>query len=359
MGVKGYPTLKIVRPSKKAGARPSIEEYQGARSAKAIVDAVVERIPNHVTRVTDKSIGSWLKKSNETAKVILFTDKGTTSALLRALAIDFLGNIHVGQVHKKEAGAIETFGIKKYPTIVLLSGGDKEAVVYSGDIKKEPLSEFLSQIAEPNPDPAPEATKGQKAKSQKISQKKKKDETEKKPTKEAPVSALPAITDDATLREKCLSSSSKICALVLLPKIDAAQGEASAALIPRLRAIQDVHDKYARRKASFPIYLVQPDLALAATLRKELELQDDGHLEMVAINARRLWWRKYNSAEYSADSVEAWIDTIRMNEGKKEKLPESLLTTESTQEGAKDEGKKIGAKDKEEPVAKKIEHEEL
>ena len=32
MGVQGFPTLKIVRPGKKAG-KPLVEDYQGARSA--------------------------------------------------------------------------------------------------------------------------------------------------------------------------------------------------------------------------------------------------------------------------------------------------------------------------------------
>ena len=35
MGVQGFPTLKIVKPGKKPG-KPIVEDYQGARSAKAI-----------------------------------------------------------------------------------------------------------------------------------------------------------------------------------------------------------------------------------------------------------------------------------------------------------------------------------
>lgn len=355
--MKGYPTLKIVRPSKKSG-KPAVEEYQGARSAKAIVDYVVERIPNHVTRVTEKSIDSWLSKSNDTAKAILFTDKSTTSALLRALGIDFLSSITFGQVHKKEKAVITAFGIQKYPTLLLLPGGEKEAIVYEGELKKEPMSEFLSQISQPNPDPAVAPQAAPKAKAQKISSQKK-DDVDKKITKEEPRSALATITDDITLREKCLSSTSKICALVMLPKMETAKGEASAALIPNLKAIQDVHDKHAKRKASFPMYLVQPDLALALKLRSDLGLGSDGVLEMIAVNAKKSWWRKYSSTEYSVDNVEAWIDSIRMNEGQKDKLPESLITFDTSSEAVKDENVKIGAKDKEEPIAKKIDHEEL
>src|SRR2546430_15435214 len=58
MGVQGFPTLKIIRPGKKAG-KPAVEDYQGGRSAKAIVDAVIERIPNHVKRVQDEGLEAW------------------------------------------------------------------------------------------------------------------------------------------------------------------------------------------------------------------------------------------------------------------------------------------------------------
>src|ERR1700761_2501508 len=201
MGVKGFPTLKIVRPSKRSG-KPTVEEYTGARTAKALVDAVVEKIPNHVKRVTDKSLEPWLKESNETSKAILFTEKGTTSALLRALAIDYLGSVNFGQIRSKEANAVETFGIDTFPKFLILPGGDKDAIMYDGDLKKDPMSEFLKQVATPNPDPAPESLKkkggkakqekkskvseGEKPKDSKISQEKEEDNPEEKKDEDKP-----------------------------------------------------------------------------------------------------------------------------------------------------------------------------
>ena len=38
-----------------------------------------------------------------------------------ALAIDFLGSIQVAQVRNKEKKAVESLGIDKFPTLVLLS----------------------------------------------------------------------------------------------------------------------------------------------------------------------------------------------------------------------------------------------
>ncbi|KAF3764197.1 thioredoxin-domain-containing protein, partial [Cryphonectria parasitica EP155] len=66
-GVQGFPTLKIVRPGSKKG-KPVVEDYQGQRSAKAIVEAVVDKINNHVKRVNDKDIDEFLSTKNESAK---------------------------------------------------------------------------------------------------------------------------------------------------------------------------------------------------------------------------------------------------------------------------------------------------
>src|SRR5436305_2969349 len=122
MGVKGFPTLKIVKPGSKPG-RPIVEDYQGARTAKAIVDAVVDKIPNHVQKLHDSGLSAWLAKNNDTAKAILFTEKGTTSALLKSVAVDFLGGISVAQARSKESATVEMFGISEFPSLVLLLGG--------------------------------------------------------------------------------------------------------------------------------------------------------------------------------------------------------------------------------------------
>ncbi|KAJ6786606.1 hypothetical protein PWT90_11280 [Aphanocladium album] len=49
MGVQGFPTLKIVRPGKKAG-RPVIEDYNGGRTASAISEAVTAKINKYVSQ---------------------------------------------------------------------------------------------------------------------------------------------------------------------------------------------------------------------------------------------------------------------------------------------------------------------
>lgn len=121
-----------------------LKDYQGARKAGAIASHVAELVPNHVTRVTDAKFNDFLSENNETAKAILFTNKGATTPLWKALAIDYLGIMGFAQIRDKEKHAVEAFRITKYPTIVLLPGGDAEGIVYEGSgFSKDALLKFF------------------------------------------------------------------------------------------------------------------------------------------------------------------------------------------------------------------------
>ncbi|KAK6948911.1 hypothetical protein Daesc_008982 [Daldinia eschscholtzii] len=339
MGVKGFPTLKTVRPGKKG--KPIVEDYNGPRTAKGIVDAVVDKINNHVKRVTDKDIDSFLSTKNDTAKAILFTEKGTTSALLRSIAIDFLDVITIAQIRDKETKANELFGIKSYPTFVLLPGGDKESIVYDGELKKDDMVKFLSQAGQPNPDPAPVKSKGDKKSEKKADKKDKKDkkaapksaesnseststeseESTDAPPAEKPVEVappIPAITDADKLTQECLNRKAHTCVLAFVPS---AHGEIAE---KALTDLAELAFKHARAKRHlFPFFEVHHDNEASESVFKSLELS--GEVEIVAINAKRGWWRHYEG-DFTPESVESWIDAIRLNEGAKKKLPESLIS---------------------------------
>ncbi|KAK2765369.1 hypothetical protein FQN54_008215 [Arachnomyces sp. PD_36] len=340
MGVQGFPTLKIVTPTKKAG-KPSIEDYQGPRTAKGIVDAVVDRIPNHVKRVTDKDLDGWLEKNSDKPKAILFTEKGTTSALIRALAVDFLDAINFAQIRNKESSSVEKYGIEEFPTLVLLPGGDKDAITYTGELKKKPIVEFLSKVASPNPDPAPK-NKDKKQKSSKSSSEengdkptespapKADDEAPKQPTHHEP-EPLPDLTTPESLTSACLQPKSGTCVLALIPS------EASESATEALTSLSEIAHKHAARQGKlFPFYSVPGDNSGAAALKSSLGVSGD--VELVAVNGRRGWWRKFDGKNgFGHVEVEAWIDAIRLGEGSKEKLPAGVVAEEKAEEKAEEE----------------------
>lgn len=339
MGVQGFPTLKIVTPSKKPG-KPIVEDYQGPRTAKGIADAVVEKMPNNVKRLTDKNLDEWLSEEEASPKALLFTEKGTTSALIRALAIDFLGSVKVAQIRSKESAAVEKFGVTEFPSLVLLPGDGKEHTIYDGELKKGPMVEFLSQVASPNPDPAPASEKA-KSKSSKSSESEKKateseeSAAESKPSAPAQAPpqapAIPAFETPEALETACLAPKSGTCVLVLVPEPAESDSESAGPAKEALETLAQV-----AHKRTVPTYNIPASNAGAKILKTSLGLSEDAQsVEIIAVNARRGWWRHYDpseSADFGVHRVEAWVDAIRMGEGSKNKLPEGIVVTKDQAE---------------------------
>jgi protein disulfide-isomerase A6 len=356
MGIQGFPTLKVVKPGKKFGS-PIVEDYQGPRDAKAIVDIMVGKIPNHVKKITDKDVDTFLSENNSTAKAILFTEKGTISAMLKALAVDFLGSITIGQVRNKETMAVEKFGVTKFPTLILLPGGDTEAIVYDGKINKDDMVAFLAQVAAPNPDPAPAKIKMPKKKEDKKEKAAKEAfessssshqaseassgaasateetlEEASQPTespspveeiKEKPVvieeviPPIPTLGSTLELVKACLMPGASTCVLAFVPKEN---NEIIKLALSSLAEIAHKH-KQARRNL-FPFYAVPDDTTEAAAVKKNLGW--NGEVVIIAVNRKRGWYVGYEEKDVSAESIEVWIDKIRMGEVKKQKLPEHM-----------------------------------
>ncbi|KAF2754138.1 thioredoxin-domain-containing protein [Pseudovirgaria hyperparasitica] len=346
MGVQGFPTLKIVRPGKKAG-RPTVEDYQGPRSAKGIVDAVVDKIPNHVQRITDKNLDGFLEGDHP--KAILFSDKGPISALLRSLAIDYLGTVSFAQIRNSQEKAVKQFNVENFPTLVLLPGDGKEPAVYDGAMKKEGMAKFLAQVAEPNPDPAPKPSKKDKKPQDKKEKPKESAssitlEDEAIPTeatdpetledvnKQKPVKVdsgppmLEMLEHAPALEEKCMLHNSGSCLLALLPQKpldnpDAVLDEQSRTALASLGEVQHKHTG-----RIFPFYAVPAINTAGIRLRGGVGLdKDEKRIEIVVINAKRNWYRHFPGDDFGTIAIEEWIDQIRMGEGKKERLPTGLI----------------------------------
>jgi protein disulfide-isomerase A6 len=378
MGVQGFPTLKIVKPGLKPG-KPVVEDYQGPRNAEGIVDAVVDKIPNHVKRLQDKDLESWLSTDNATAKAILFTEKGTTSALLRAVAIEFLGSITVAQIRDKENAAVEMFGISEYPKLVLLPGGAKESLVYDGEMKKQPMVAFLSHVSPPNPDPAPKSARASSTKKSKAAKSsssassafseasashksaeaseaagsaspmtlEESDATGSPmpivPPAETPISVPQAAPPIATLitpgqvYSTCLGSKTGTCVLALLPSNGDPDALPSPHVAQALSSLADIAEKHVKRKAKFfPFYAIPADNQAAKNLRNELGLKPELELEIIAVNGKRSWWRRFSGVDTGVVSIEDFIDNIKLGEGTKEKLPEGVTGQEPEVEKEKE-----------------------
>lgn len=362
-GVQGFPTLKIVKPGKKPG-KPIVEDYRGSREAKGVVEAVTDKITNHVKRLKADTLDAWVQESTR-PKAILFSEKGTTAPLVKALAIDFLGAIDFAQVRNKETAAIEKYEVTKFPTIVLLHGSDTSK--YDGEISKDTLTQFLSQAAAPNPDPTPKkakakpsTTKKEKAASassefSKASEKHKSSDyqehmdhastviLEDEPPTESPIPivehkqkpmvvpdvapALPTLESASELRTSCLQPDSTHCVLVLLPAKKDATSECAGTAADVLAGFATVEDKYSKRKANiFPAYAVPATNEDTTTIRKVLDLKSEDEVDVVVLNMKKRWAKKYTKPSFDVKNIESFMDDIRFGEGTKQKLPADFFT---------------------------------
>ncbi|CAI4218456.1 unnamed protein product [Parascedosporium putredinis] len=330
LGVQGFPTLKIVKPSKK-GKNPIVEDYQGARTASAIVQAVTDKINNHVKRITDADADAFLSADPDTPKAILFTEKGTTSAVIRSIAIDFLGSIVVGQVRNKETKTVEKFNIQSFPSLLLLPGGDQEPILFEGEMKRGPMVDFLAQAAHPN-----SASDGASKKDAKPPKEKKDKKEKPKPKAEEPVAEKPAAEEpvaeepsepEADAETPPAPPAKKEIPHHHLPDLGGAKDEAADALVDSLADI--VHRNAKAERKLFPFYTIPSLNPAHAQLAKALEVT--GSIEVVAINAKRSWWRRYEG-DYSEASIMDWVDAIRMGEGAKNKLPEGIVVEDKHDE---------------------------
>lgn len=371
MGVQGFPTLKIVKPGSKPG-RPVVEDYAGPRAAKAIVEAVKDKIPNHVKKLQDAALDTWLKDDAPQAKAVVFSDK-PISPLVKSLAVDFLGNIAFAQV--KDKATAKTHGVSEFPSVLLFPASGKDAIPYHGEINRAGLLTFFAPIASPNPDPAPKPSKSSKpAKSAKSSKKAQASSSasaqfsrasqdhsasdfedfvgssatitldgdiptdipipivvdgEHKPAVVAHFPPpLPTLATSVELNNACLAPKSGNCILVLLPVMQDPDA-ISLAATSALSGFAEIVDKANKRKANLlPIYAVPGENEGSLKLRQDLDLGSEHGLEIVAINTKRGWWRHYSVKVYDLPDLENFIDSIKLGEGSKNSLPPAFPTQE-------------------------------
>lgn len=379
MGVQGFPTLKIVKPAKKAGNRGIVEDYNGPRESKGIVEAVKSAIPNHVKKITDKGLSAWLEENSDAPKAILFSNKGTTGALIKVIASDFLRRISFAQIRDKETAAVEQFGVTDYPTLLVLPGGSAEPVKYDGTFSRTPMKDFLSQYApeavdkgdskqKPMGDKAKDAAKSKSASStfseasaSHASAEASEEaagatsitlEDDSNPTespepavtpeaKPVPVphhDPIPTMIEEKPLQQKCLGERTSTCVLALLPKVGGGDAELPEHVTTALASLAElIHKHKGRGGKLFPVLSVPYRNTGSATLRDALKLGGEEAFELIAVNARRGWFRRFEGKEFGSQAVENWVDNIRFGEGSKGVLPESLIVAE-TVETKKEEG---------------------
>jgi len=162
--IEGFPTIKVFGSTMKKtpdgkGIMKDPEDYNGPRTATDMAKFALSKLPNFVTKVTNKNIDEFLSGSPDLAKVLLVTNKKETTPLYKALAVDFHFQLSLGEVKDTEKDVVSKYGVTKFPTLIVVPvSGDP--VVYSGDLKHDPLLNFLKPYAKELPKPTGTSNSG-------------------------------------------------------------------------------------------------------------------------------------------------------------------------------------------------------
>ena len=341
MQIQGFPTLKIVKPGKAPG-KPMVEDYQGQRTSKGIVSAVKDKIKNHVKRLDDGSIDSWIDTDKDKPKAILFSEKSLPTALLKALAIDFLGSISVGQIRKKDKALCKRFGVTTFPSILLLPGGDAEPVTYDGKLDKQLLIDFLSQAATPNRD-ARKPGSDAKAKPAKDTKPALASDGQAQAPLKGDFNPITPIAGEDHVGKTCLQRTSGTCILVFEPEVQTSAGDTLTSAV--LTGLTGIRDKLASRGSPF----VYHNVLKAPGVRAQLGVGEE--MSVIAVNAKRGWIKRYSAAD---NTLEEWFDALRLGEGKKEALAEGIVA-DGTSPPEPEEAKPAAAADGEDVLVQVLE----
>ncbi|KNE72203.1 protein disulfide-isomerase domain [Allomyces macrogynus ATCC 38327] len=175
-GIQGFPVVKVFYTSPKSGKRIPVE-YQGERTAAALIKFTTSKIPNRVVsigRKTGYTLDAFYSTKNSTLPKVLVVkppSKGrkATTPLVKSLAIKYRDRLLIGDVSSESAtdAVYADFAVPndKAVLVVVPAGEGAAPVVYDGEVKAKPLAAFLDRYA------LPETKRGKRKPSKKPSKK--------------------------------------------------------------------------------------------------------------------------------------------------------------------------------------------
>jgi protein disulfide-isomerase A6 len=149
-GIRGFPSLKLYKPGSKA---KDMQDYQGARSAAALVNFVTSALSsNGILRLKDATKEAlWTQKPVDVPRVILFTAKSEPSTLYKSLSMRFANQLVFAQVQQNDA-LCAAYGIETFPAILVLTSKDAEPIKFEGKHSAGSLLSFLSPLVQTTSD---------------------------------------------------------------------------------------------------------------------------------------------------------------------------------------------------------------
>ncbi|KAJ2858815.1 hypothetical protein GGI22_003219 [Coemansia erecta] len=200
--VQGFPTIKVFSEKRtKRGNRKSVD-YQGERSARAMVRYARSVLPNFSKKLNDGALSAFVT-GTKLPKAVLFTDRTKTGDLWKGISAQFDKQVDFAQVSSPEKTTLDKLGVAELPAIVAFPNfaEPEYSEAYSGEIKYQPLAEFIKRISTGKMDQSPGSPRN---------------------TEPVPILEVKEIASQSDLKAMCLDADSKseipvLCIVGLMP----------------------------------------------------------------------------------------------------------------------------------------------
>jgi protein disulfide-isomerase A6 len=202
--------------------------------------------------------------------------------MYKSLAIDLQGRMILAQVRDTNKKVLEEFNVDKFPTLLVLPGGSTPGIVYSSELKRNPMYEFLAEYA-------PDATLRTPSAQPRL----------RKPTADYTPKKITEISDFIPF---CFDAGT--CFLFLSSQEE--HLKTFSAVNQRLNAKKNLH-----------IYTTE------LFEGKEDLFGWEKMPAVIALNGKKGWFKTYDGEIVERDIAE-WIDGVKMGDGKKIKIGDEV-----------------------------------
>jgi len=120
-------------------AEKNPERYNGKTASKDIANFALSKLPNFVSSVDDE----FLESNPLKPKVLLFSQKDSSSPLYKTLAKVFREKMMFGLIISSNSKLIERFGVKQFPKLMVVL--NNQPITYSGKFTLQELQKFFVQ----------------------------------------------------------------------------------------------------------------------------------------------------------------------------------------------------------------------
>lgn len=100
--------------------------------------------------ITNANAHTFLAENPSVPKVLLFTDRPKgTPMLYKGLSVAFEKKLNFGLVRSSDSILVDKYGVKDFPTILVIKAGEKRPILYKGkEFNFDKLFEFLNVYSE-------------------------------------------------------------------------------------------------------------------------------------------------------------------------------------------------------------------